>query len=66
MHELSAFFRNDQVGLTEQIEMVGNTGQAHDKMPAAFAHGQIALPQQFQDAAARWVIEGSEKLGHDI
>jgi hypothetical protein len=64
MHELSAFFRNDQVGLTEQIEMVGNTGQAHDKMPADFAHGQIPLPEQFQDAAARRVIEGAEKLGH--
>ena len=32
-------------------------------MPANFAHGQFPFPQQFQDAAARRVIEGSEKLG---
>jgi len=46
--------------------MIGNAGQAHDKMPANLAHGQLPFPQQFQDAAARWVIEGAKKLGHNI
>ena len=66
MDELSALLRNDQVGLTQQIEMVGNAGQAHDKMPADFANGQVPLPQQFQNAAARRVVEGAEELGHYI
>jgi hypothetical protein len=66
MHELSAFLRNDQIGLTQQIKVIGNTGQAHDEMPADFAHGQFPLPQQFQNAAARRVIEGAEKFSHNI
>lgn len=66
MDELPALFRNDQVGLAEQIEVIGNAGQAHDKMFADFAHGQVALPEQFEDAAAGRVVEGAEKLGHYI
>ena len=66
MDELSALFRNDQVGLAEQIEVIGNAGEAHDKMPADFAHGQVAFPQQFEDAAARRVVESAEELGHNI
>jgi len=62
MDELSALLRNNQVGLAQQIEVIGNTGQAHDKVPANFAHGQLPLPQQFQDAAAGRVVEGAEKL----
>lgn len=65
MHELSALLRNDEVGLAQQIEVIGNTGQAHDKVSANLAHGQIPLPQQFQNVSARWVIEGAEKLGHN-
>jgi PKD repeat protein len=33
-------------------------------MSANFTHGQFPFPQQFQDASARRVIEGTEKLGH--
>lgn len=66
MYELPAFLRNDQVGLAQQIEVIGNAGQAHDKMPPDFAHSQVPFPQQFQNAATGRVIEGAEKLGHNI
>jgi hypothetical protein len=65
MDELAAFLRNDQIGLTQQIEMVGNTGRAHDKMSADFADGQVPFPQQLQHAAARRVIKGAKKLCHN-
>jgi hypothetical protein len=47
MHELSTFLRNDEVGLAQQIEMIRNAGQAHDKMPANLAYCQFPLSQQF-------------------
>jgi hypothetical protein len=66
MDELSAFFGNDEVGLAQQIEVIGNAGEAHDKVPADFAHAQFPLPEELEDAAAGGVVEGAEKLGHDI
>ncbi len=66
MDELPALLRDDEVGLAEQIEVVGDAGQAHDKVPADFADGQVPLPEQFQHAAAGRVVEGAEELGHNI
>jgi hypothetical protein len=66
MHELAALFRNDQVGLAQQIEVIGNARKAHDKVLADFAHAQFSFPKEFQNAAASRVIEGAKKLGHDI
>ena len=66
MDELSALLRNDEIGLAQQIEVIRNAGEAHDKVPADFAHAQFPLPEQFEDATAGRVIEGPEELGHDI
>ena len=66
MDELAALFRDDEVGLAKQIEVIGDAGQAHDKMAADLADGEIALPQQFEDAATGGIVEGAEKLGHSI
>jgi hypothetical protein len=66
MYELAALFRNDQIGLAQQIEVIGNARKAHDKVLADFTHGQFPLPQKFKNAAARRVIEGAEKLCHNI
>lgn len=66
MHELTALFRDDQIGLAQQIEMVGNARQAHDKVLADFAHIKLSVAQQFENTASRGIIERAEKLGHDI
>jgi hypothetical protein len=66
MDVLASLFRNDQIGLAQQIEVVGNARKAHDKVLADFAHAQFSFPQEFQNAAACRVIQGAEKLGHDI
>jgi hypothetical protein len=66
MDELAALFGNDEAGLAEQIEVIGNAGEAHDKVPADFAHAEFPLAEEFEDAATGGVIEGPEELGHDI
>ena len=66
MDELAALFGNDEVGLTEQIEVIGNAGEAHDEVPTDFAHAQFPLPEELEDATAGGVVQGPEKLGHDI
>jgi peptidyl-tRNA hydrolase len=65
MDELAALVRDDKVGLAQQVEVIGDAGQAHGKVAADFAHGQVAVAEQFEDAAAGGVIEGAEELGHD-
>jgi hypothetical protein len=64
--ELAALLGHDEVGLAEQIEMIRNAGQAHDKMAADFADGQFLFAENFEDAATGGIIEGAEKLGHNI
>jgi hypothetical protein len=64
MHELSAFVRRHQIGLAKQIEVIGDARQAHDKVFADFAHGQVPPAQQFEDAAAGRIVQGAKKLGH--
>ena len=66
MDELSTLLGNDEVGLAKQIEVIGNAGEAHDKVPADFAHAQFPLPEKLEDAATGGVIKGPEELGHDI
>jgi len=62
--EMPLFFRNNQVGLAEQVEMIGDARQTDGKMAADFAYGEIAFSEQFQDATAGRIIEGAKKLLH--
>ncbi len=66
MHVLAALLGQDQAGLPQQIEMVGDAGQAHGKMLADLRDRQVALAQQLEDAAAGGVIQRAEQLGHVV
>ncbi len=66
MHELPSLFRDHQVRLAQQIKVIGNTRQTHDKVPADFAHRQLPFPQQLQNAPSRRIIQRPEKLRYHI
>jgi hypothetical protein len=59
--ELPVLSREDELGILEQIEVIGNAWQAHLERVANLADGVIALLQHLENAAAGWIAEGFEE-----
>jgi hypothetical protein len=62
--KLAVLFRHDEVGPAQQVEVVGHAGQADREVARNLAHGQVALAQQLEDAAADGIVQCPEKTGH--
>jgi hypothetical protein len=54
----------DQIGLLQQIEVVGNGGLAYAKMVSDCAGREIATTQQVKDGAARRIVQSPENKIH--
>ncbi len=63
---LAVFFRDDEVGLAQEIEMVGDAREADVEVAGDLADGEVAFAQELEDAAADGVVQSPEKARHDI
>ena len=64
--ELAALFSEDQVGLAEQIEMMGNGGFADLEMLGNGAGGEVTAPEEFEDFPTGRIVEGFENRVHTL
>lgn len=64
--ELPVFFRENQVGLLQQIEMVRNGRLADGKAAGDFAGGHVPPAQLIENRASRRVVQGFEQLVHNV
>jgi hypothetical protein len=61
---LAILFREDETGLAEEIEVIGNARETDAEVAGDLADGEVALAQQFEDAAADRIIQRAEEPGH--
>jgi len=54
---LPALFRQDQVCLLQQIQMIRNARFADAEPVGDLAGGQVAFPEEIQDAASGRIVE---------
>jgi hypothetical protein len=62
--ELTSFSGRDELGLPEQIEMIGDAGCGHVELGRDFAGAQVSFLQFLENAPPSGVAQGLEQKIH--